>query len=726
MDQLYKQIQERTHESLAMVDKRMERILGQIEQESLSLALDPVVQEMFHQSDFKKEYMNQKLILDSFSRTKYTLDLIGEIVLYHVPSGLVLSNEYGHISYEDYKFQDDLQLALHSTGPSLWLVLPHASQSGLITFVRKMPILSLAPIKGEILFQIKEEELRGYLQDSFSFVSNYSLLLLDNSQTILQHSKGDERHDSRGNHESAVQAILSSAENSGNFLQKNHSGENTLYTFAKTGMGRVYIVAVPKKELDQSMNWVRWVTLFAVLGLLGVGVLLTYISSRTAYNPVERLMKHSRTLSQGRVPTEDHNELSYIKECLDFLSKESEQVAGYLSRLEPSLRERFLEQLLKGEHSALLNLPAECARYGLSSASSYMVLVADLEQYYRETRFMPEDKPIVSFAISNIMGELLEQHPLLEGYVVNLNQGRGAAILFDYTKSYDRFVDAAKEYATSVCQALEQFMKLKVSVGIGKVYSHVADIPVSYREAQTALQFRLYRETDSVLFIEDLEAVQSKKPVFYPRGEEKAIVFYLTRGDLTEACLALRKFASVLRDSGTYNFIYQSYHVLLSSIIDSLEQQGVSIFDILENNLFDQLKSRQTDAEIYDWFAEVFFPLYLKLTDEQPEETVKMEIHRVCRYIKENIQSDISLTQCSQLIGMSPSYLSRLFKREKGYSFAEFVMMSKLEEAKRLLTETDAQVGDIATHIGYSERNLNRLFNRYLNQTPGQYRSGQR
>lgn len=75
---------------------------------------------------------------------------------------------------------------------------------------------------------------------------------------------------------------------------------------------------------------------------------------------------------------------------------------------------------------------------------------------------------------------------------------------------------------------------------------------------------------------------------------------------------------------------------------------------------------------------------------------------------------------------MSPSHLSRLFKKETGVSFLEYLQECKIREAARLLNETDETIGEIAATIGYSERNLTRMFQKHTHMTPGQYRAKQK
>ncbi|MDF2961869.1 MAG: AraC family transcriptional regulator [Paenibacillus sp.] len=145
--------------------------------------------------------------------------------------------------------------------------------------------------------------------------------------------------------------------------------------------------------------------------------------------------------------------------------------------------------------------------------------------------------------------------------------------------------------------------------------------------------------------------------------------------------------------------------------------------------MFDQLKERRTSTEICDWFNDVCFPMIQRIiAQNDPNQLAKgkSDIMRVCQYIRENVQSDISLTQCSEMLSMTPPYVSRLFKKVMGFSFVEYVITCKMEEAKRMLLETDLTLQEIAANIGYTERNLSRIFQRYIHLSPGQFRTKNR
>jgi two-component system response regulator YesN len=113
--------------------------------------------------------------------------------------------------------------------------------------------------------------------------------------------------------------------------------------------------------------------------------------------------------------------------------------------------------------------------------------------------------------------------------------------------------------------------------------------------------------------------------------------------------------------------------------------------------------------------------MHKQITEEIRMNTTKWAVQRVCTHIEAN-EGLPSLIEFAELVNMSPSYLSRMFKQEAGTSFIEYLMKYKVEKARKLLEQTDHSITEIANMVGYSERNLNRAFQRHVMMSPKQYR----
>lgn len=75
----------------------------------------------------------------------------------------------------------------------------------------------------------------------------------------------------------------------------------------------------------------------------------------------------------------------------------------------------------------------------------------------------------------------------------------------------------------------------------------------------------------------------------------------------------------------------------------------------------------------------------------------------VVKHIERHIARPISHEELAHLVSLSPRYVSRLFKEYSGYSLKEYITKTRLERARKLLTETDKNVTQVAEALGYKD-----------------------
>lgn len=93
------------------------------------------------------------------------------------------------------------------------------------------------------------------------------------------------------------------------------------------------------------------------------------------------------------------------------------------------------------------------------------------------------------------------------------------------------------------------------------------------------------------------------------------------------------------------------------------------------------------------------------------------------RYIENHSSKDPSLEEVAHAIAISPSYLSRLFTKELGISYSEFLVRRKIQTAQRLLVKTPLSITEIAISSGFGSSNyFCYVFKKYMHITPYQYR----
>jgi signal transduction histidine kinase/DNA-binding LacI/PurR family transcriptional regulator/AraC-like DNA-binding protein len=84
----------------------------------------------------------------------------------------------------------------------------------------------------------------------------------------------------------------------------------------------------------------------------------------------------------------------------------------------------------------------------------------------------------------------------------------------------------------------------------------------------------------------------------------------------------------------------------------------------------------------------------------QPTSTV---VKNAAAYIQQNYTRSFSLEEVSETIGVSKSYLSRIFKMDMGISPWEYLNRFRTQKAKELLLLTDESITMIAADVGYED-----------------------
>ena len=140
-------------------------------------------------------------------------------------------------------------------------------------------------------------------------------------------------------------------------------------------------------------------------------------------------------------------------------------------------------------------------------------------------------------------------------------------------------------------------------------------------------------------------------------------------------------------------FAYLDYHVMkkdvdrnflmkLHSRISELILRKVAEEKISTNDIFDQNYSYYDFMYSFDdteKFKEMISKVLEKIRRLMGREE-QNPVERVVSYIRENIEKDISVGVLADLIGVTPEYLSRVFKKVKGVSLKKYIINEKIED----------------------------------------------
>ncbi|BCK01769.1 AraC family transcriptional regulator [Anaerocolumna chitinilytica] len=141
-----------------------------------------------------------------------------------------------------------------------------------------------------------------------------------------------------------------------------------------------------------------------------------------------------------------------------------------------------------------------------------------------------------------------------------------------------------------------------------------------------------------------------------------------------------------------------------------------------ETEHFKDFNDQYDVEDFYYWFISLIENTFdeLKKVESNPSQTVADLIEKV---IMENLEEELSLEFIAEKVFLSPKYISRIFKEEKGINITQFITDCKLKKAAKLLIESNMPLDELIKKIGFGSSNyFIKKFKEKYSVTPVQYR----
>jgi AraC family transcriptional regulator len=94
-------------------------------------------------------------------------------------------------------------------------------------------------------------------------------------------------------------------------------------------------------------------------------------------------------------------------------------------------------------------------------------------------------------------------------------------------------------------------------------------------------------------------------------------------------------------------------------------------------------------------------------------------------YIDAALDGDLTLDVMAEVTGMNPFHFARTFRRQFGETPHRYVLRRRIDRARRLLSETETPLVEVALACGFgSQSHFTSTFRRQVGVTPSQYWNG--
>lgn len=113
----------------------------------------------------------------------------------------------------------------------------------------------------------------------------------------------------------------------------------------------------------------------------------------------------------------------------------------------------------------------------------------------------------------------------------------------------------------------------------------------------------------------------------------------------------------------------------------------------------------------------------VEITPSLQSSNSQMTVQRILQYVNQVYKSNESLDEMSAKLHLSKYYMCHCFKEVTGYTINSYIMRKRVEEAKKLLMESQFSVQEIGEALGFNSTiHFSRTFKQYAGTPPQMFR----
>lgn len=280
--------------------------------------------------------------------------------------------------------------------------------------------------------------------------------------------------------------------------------------------------------------------------------------------------------------------------------------------------------------------------------------------------------------------------------------------------------NTVRDLTLTLLQRMPSFTKAKI--GISGVFSGSTGLQQAYREASIAYQHAWYNTELRGYSVINSHSAHKEERYRLLRIIDKEVLPALQVCDFARANHA---FESWLTACASYRLNWEELREVCSDM-DVLISEEIKQWHGQQQPIGDPIKLIAPES-FEDWraFADQlradtskrFFVLEQGRSENKAIDTIKA-------YLQKHYTEEIELQRLADLVFLTPSYLSKLFKIETGETITDYLTSERIEQAKRLLRdEQGLKTYMVGEKVGYADpAYFTKVFKKMTGKTPKEYR----
>lgn len=549
----------------------------------------------------------------------------------------------------------------------------------------KVPLSS----RSIVIINLKNQWLKNIIGQMKQIGSSKNMIFDKNQKVVV--SDGKEKFLDKVN-EQYIESINKKSDESGYFIG-NVNNEKSLITYTKmTSLGWSFVSVIPYTVVSKSMNNVFIRILEICVSILILGLAVGIYISKKIYNPVEELLKKISMYESQQNYILDRNKQSFLKSFINQSSK---------------LTENFINKVFR-EYNI-----------NISIKSSFIIVLVQFDNnlYYNDSS---SEENIVSYAIGNIMKELLAKKYCAE--IISISDRR-IVFLIDIDNKYSLVKNHIIQEIEYMQKIIKNYFNTSISAVISEEIEDYRNLQNVFKDILEGAKNKFFYGEEAIILFEDIKR-RANIDYNYSKSKAKDISAALLTG---KNDIAKKIYLEIIDTLKECNFgVFQIYSTFLLWEV-SQELKEIKNKDLVWFEKLEALTTGISNMESIETFNQIVFQIF-DIIAEGHKHSNSTKHEKIAKQIKEIIDSgygnmNLSVEGISYEIGLTASYVTKIFKQYMGKTVIEYINEIRIENAKELLLNTKESVATISEKCGFSNLTyFHRAFKKNVGTTPNAYR----
>lgn len=340
----------------------------------------------------------------------------------------------------------------------------------------------------------------------------------------------------------------------------------------------------------------------------------------------------------------------------------------------------------------------------------------------------PYQRQLYQFGIVNTVEEMFAEEFKVEKIVLNNKQ---IAFIIGTHKTVELLEEDVYKKVHSIQQLVESCFDFTVSIAISTKGKDVDELHDKMMECKNALAYRFYMGNSSIILYRDLSGFYKGQDNLAFDGIDKVLCNTIKTGNEEDVVHILGQINDKVIQTNLdpeyiktfyWNLIYEINMIRIS--IKNLEVQDKDLSHDI-SSLYKLIDNATQVKELQDLLEDVAMSVVHRI-NRYNKKNINQILQKAMDYICENYTMSITLNELAEHTYVSTYYLSRMFKKELGKNFVEYLNEVRIDRAKELLKDNKYKTYEVAELVGIQDPHyFSKIFKKYVNMTPTEYKDSQ-